>query len=92
LTYVYVWDSCNEGNHQEFSFCIYFHCASLELNYIVTTYDDNDEVEGDNKTIDGEDEIVYGDVVWLNLKWVAVHTPCNKLKRFLGIVRVASKH
>jgi hypothetical protein len=33
LSYDYVWDSGNEGNHREFSFSICFHCTSCALNW-----------------------------------------------------------
>jgi hypothetical protein len=65
LTYDYVWDSGNEGNHREFSFLICFHCTSRELNTgnVADADDDNDEGEGNDNTANGEDGAVHGDVV-----------------------------
>ena len=68
LSYDYVWDSGNGGNHLEFSFSICFHCTSYVFNDNDTTDDDDDEGEdgqdeGDHNTVDGDDEAVYGDVV-----------------------------
>jgi len=70
LSYDYVSDSGNGGNHREFSFSICFHCTSCVLNGNDTADngDDDDEGEdgqdeGDHNTVDGDDEAVYGDVV-----------------------------
>ena len=52
LSYDYVSDSGNGGNHREFSFSICFHCTSCVLNGNDTADNGDDDDEGE----DGQDE------------------------------------